>query len=518
MLSEDDVKRLDALGVPPALTTLQLSVLTKRLREAYHEEVVVCAVCDEFCVVSESVGIRPSDLPSSFFDVLIPPTGQSGKGEAPILVDVLLEQYDVGNLFPCDGRFRHVMLSRRGIEFHDPTCTKRGSCCCTSVIRVCRRANAPSCYKSIWVSRSIPKLSIANGNYIELLPESLRNLNYGTLCCVRPVQSFGRLTTFHGSQNVQGGVRLTGHMYSSRLDTQLVRRKIPISPADIPVRVLVLSPFASEARTFACGKFASTRDEYVIYRDKIKELLSFWERVGNEIMLELEVDECALAALPINDVSRDVYLVDLCTSGKRSSAAVDIVDADSSLLRSSRESQDFVLVSSTVTVGSNRKSDKNALSKVSEMLCGSNCSSSEETVLRNSQCRTYCIRPEQKFISESDPHYLELHFPDKFPFGRGGPNEIRKVPISLDVYVSHLLNLSGRQFQSPDFLFPVSDLIDRKHVATQCFVIGRVPSKSVSCDLPLQSKSVAYGRISPEDLQLAGKYKAQCSVAASKGI
>lgn len=77
--------------------------------------------------------------------------------------------------------------------------------------------------------------------------------------------------------------------------------------------------------------------------------------------------------------------------------------------------------------------------------------------------------------------------------------------------------MSGRQFQSPDFVLPEYDLINRKHVSTQCFVIGRVPSTCASPNVMLPSKSVAYARISPGDLQLAGKYKEECANAVSKG-
>lgn len=99
LLSDSEVSHLDSLGVPDALTDVKIAVLTKRLREAYHEDVVVCAVCDEFCMLSESVCVRSCDLPKSFFNVLVPPSGKTGNIGSPIRVDALLEQYNVGKLF-----------------------------------------------------------------------------------------------------------------------------------------------------------------------------------------------------------------------------------------------------------------------------------------------------------------------------------------------------------------------------------------------------------------------------------
>lgn len=109
-------------------------------------------------------------LPPCFFDILIPQSGKTGKVEAFILPDALLEQYNVGHFFSNELRFRHVLLSPCGIECHKISCLVVSACFCVSSLRVCLRGKSPSCYKSIWISHCIPKLSIANGKYIGLLP------------------------------------------------------------------------------------------------------------------------------------------------------------------------------------------------------------------------------------------------------------------------------------------------------------------------------------------------------------
>ena len=82
----------------------------------------------------------------------------------------------------------------------------------------------------------------------------------------------------------------------------------------------------------------------------------------------------------------------------------------------------------------------------------------------NNTSSTYVVRPEKDFASDSNPDYLELHYPDLFPFGRGGFGEQRKNQISRQALVKHLLNLSTRQFQQVDFVLPIYDMVTRQQV------------------------------------------------------
>lgn len=154
-------------------------------------------------------------------------------------------------------------------------------------------------------------------------------------------------------------------------------------------------------------------------------------------------------------------------------------------------------------MGSPHSSDTSSFTKFSVVLFTPVSQMSAVTAIENFTSRTCCVNPKQKFVSESDPGYLEFHFPDKFSFSRGGPKEPQKVMISLEVLFSYWLNLTVRQFQSPDFLFPVSDILERKHMTTGCYVIGRVPSRFGCANDVFPSKSVAFGRFFSEDLLLA---------------
>jgi hypothetical protein len=109
----------------------------------------------------------------------------------------------------------------------------------------------------------LPKFFIANGNWVGQLPRELQSMSFGSLSLMRPVKSYGRVTTFQGTSG-PGGSSLKGHVYSTPLPTAIVTQKVPIQPSNSVVRVLVVSPFTSEALALNKGKIASTRSEYII--------------------------------------------------------------------------------------------------------------------------------------------------------------------------------------------------------------------------------------------------------------
>jgi len=86
----------------------------------------------------------------------------------------------------------------------------------------------------------LPKFSIANGLWLGQLPEELRDMILGTCSLVRPVHSSGPKTYI-------GGTKITGHIYSNRLDTPLVHKNLPMDPSEVPLRAIVVSPFAKDA-------------------------------------------------------------------------------------------------------------------------------------------------------------------------------------------------------------------------------------------------------------------------------
>lgn len=94
------------------------------------------------------------------------------------------------------------------------------------------------------------------------------------------MQSFGRLASFNRVEES----RLTGHMYSKKLNRSVIYSKLPIEPRAIPVRVLVVLPLATDASTEARVKMATLKEDYIIQRDKIAAALAFFRSSGNKLM------------------------------------------------------------------------------------------------------------------------------------------------------------------------------------------------------------------------------------------
>jgi hypothetical protein len=304
------------------------------------------------------------------------------------------------------------------------------------------------------------KFAIANGKSVGQLPVELQNIwSFGSLSLMRPVQSYGRVTTFQGTTG-PGGSSLKGHVYSTPLPTALVIQKVPIQPSDSVVRVIVVSPFTSDASALNKGKIASTRSAYIIEPTKIRQLHQFWCSVDNEVMKRYPFDEETFSTLPDKDTSPDVYLVDQeelrklpdnDIGNKNLSHTKTSVSGGDSLLRSAEEERESLMISCTITV--REKDDENQNRNLANHLpTTANASFQPST-------NTFVVRPAQQFVSDSDPNYLETRYPDLFPFGRAGFNEKRKIPISNKTLIAYYTNLSTRQFQKPDFVLPVYDMI-----------------------------------------------------------
>ena len=398
--SKNELEALDVAGFPQPLKGEDLSDLISKIHRDLKEESVVCTVCDEICLLTKTKLLDINSLPAAFFTELRTPTGVDG--EAPLLPDELVKQYDVSEYFPGDERFKNLLLSPRGLKTPDCDCQLKQNSCCVYRFYICDK---PGCFQSLRRG-TIPKFAIAQGNWIGLLPKELQNMTYGSRCLIRPMQSFGRMAAFYNGR----GMRLTGHVYSNKLSTPLVRKKLPIKPEDVPVRVLVVSPLATDASATARARMASIKKEYVIEPEKINATLQFFKKVGKKVMESIEYDEHELRELPNCDVSVEMFHVDgtttLCdkeknmtNEGNEKQNEDSNVHADDSisddngtvdelkessvtgemilqrkcssnetggpcLLKSNTDAEEAVLISSTVTVGATEVCEDNVHEKV----------------------------------------------------------------------------------------------------------------------------------------------------------
>ncbi len=366
--SRSELDDLENKGFPEPLTQQQVAEIDRKINLELNEDIVVCCVCDELCRISQTKLLNVPALPPAFFTVLRKPTGSDG--EAPILHDELVMQYDVSFAFPEDVRFKGVLLSPRGVKQSNCDCQLRKNGCCFSQLYICQSA----CLQTLRRGK-IPKFAVAQGNWIGQLPSKLRDMTYGSRCLIRPVQSFGRLASFYNG----GGMRLTGHVYSNKLNTPFVRKQLPIKPSEVPVRVLVVSPLASDASTAVRARIASLKEDYVIQPEKIRKILNFFKKIGNKVMTPFEFDEHALLELPKNEVSKEMFHLDdaesisetLDNNSIKDCNTCDDVNDDTggpSLSRTKAEEEEAVMISSTVTVGAPEEQDKNIHEQVVRVL------------------------------------------------------------------------------------------------------------------------------------------------------
>jgi hypothetical protein len=72
-----------------------------------------------------------------------------------------------------------------------------------------------------------------------------------------------------------------------------------------------------------------------------------------------------------------------------------------------------------------------------------------------------------------DARNYGLRWPDLFPYNRGTLEEPRKIRISEERYIEHLLRLSSGSFQSPEFILSTYNKIARQSASSGMFLIAK---------------------------------------------
>jgi hypothetical protein len=79
-----------------------------------------------------------------------------------------------------------------------------------------------------------------------------------------------------------------------------------MAPATTAIRVLIVSPMASDQTAVSRGKMASVKSDYIIEPEKIASSLRFFRDVGNKVMKNVEIDQDAINNLPSDKTSVDM--------------------------------------------------------------------------------------------------------------------------------------------------------------------------------------------------------------------
>jgi hypothetical protein len=196
------------------------------------------------------------------FGILKPQNGTSSSAKP--LHPELLKQYDASKLLPESSESRHVfqnvLRSPKGVFLHTSTCNNAELCRCTHPPPSSLHLRSITQFL-FTKTQSRQVAEILHRQWKLSRPTSERTSMHVIWF---PEFDEARARRATGHHTGPGGSSLKGHVYSTPLPMAIVTQKVNIQPSDSGVRVLVVSPFTSDALALNKGKIASTRSEYII--------------------------------------------------------------------------------------------------------------------------------------------------------------------------------------------------------------------------------------------------------------
>jgi hypothetical protein len=162
--------------------------------------------------------------------------------------------------------FSNALLSPRSVCNGEPNAN--GECDVSlTKLRVCS-----TCFDALQSDArkfQKPTKSVANGNYFGMPPPECEGMTHASRVLIRPIQQFGRLTCFSTQDIPDGGTRMTGHNYSTRLHVPTVFKSIPMDPRSAPSKAVVVSYYASKYKKIRQVDLASAKSDYVLQPSKM---------------------------------------------------------------------------------------------------------------------------------------------------------------------------------------------------------------------------------------------------------
>jgi hypothetical protein len=333
-----------------------------------------------------------------------------------------------------------------------------------------------------------PALSIANNNAIGMLPPSLRDASWVESTMTALVTGRCHIVMLKGGKTKA----LRGHVLTVEMDAQKVSERLPLAINATTFRVVIAGALTP------IQKLASMKT-HTVRRAKVQGLLDFY-MANNPYYRYMKLNQESLDACPL-----DGSLIDLQGETIDEDAAADVI-APVAMGQQSDEhvelpkkvnrlydggypddhddnEQGFSL--HHVSAVSNDASDEpivvqqpNAANlaaqsvKVdSDMLYDDVYAASARELQRLAAADVLAVRSGTRLVQEAKD-ILTLMFPELFPYGRGGLEEKRRVPIGLDRMLWRCLNLSSGQFgNSASFVLKSYNSLARKESANKAEII-----------------------------------------------
>ena len=475
-------------------------LIDDRVNEAVNElrkTISACAVCEQF--------IRPglkhkeysaSELVHLAGGILAPP---------PDINTRLAKCYDVTqreNYVLKDGdspdepyfgidrktkrALRKLMLSAEGvIHASETTVDRKAFCVCTTCSTALKKD-------------LLPKHAIANGFYVGKLPPEFRDSSEAERKLVSPLLLNGVVRVFKGRKlnrnTAVGQFALKGHSYSVRLDNAEVERKLilPHTESQTPLRVYVSGPKK-------CADLVNLNRYTLVRRSRVEALLAFSLKNNVLVYKDYKQDSDRLNALPEN--AHSSFMLEIDNSDDDDSEAEDCIRPENIAgAHGSNEAKSLAMgaMSATTFVSPVNMDGADILRAAAE-----DDDASHE--------KLFHVRASKTYARDWEPDYLLHQFPHAFPFGRGGPNEARAVPVGFEQCIQHYLRSASRNFQDSDFGLCAYSIAARKKASAKAYFTGTFKGPGQS-----QTRVQQYSKLTASQLALHALRLEERAYAISK--
>ncbi len=318
---------------------------------------------------------------------------------------------------------------------------------------------------------------------------------------VTPYRRVGRVVVLHPRM---GGQRmLRGHTLSYKLDVREVARKLPLSPCQSALRVMITGSTTPES-------IVVHLKSYFIRREKVLGYLRWMKMVGNEHYTNVEIDMQAVDGLPANGYHSD--MVSVCDIGAVRGRPV--TGGPTVMLQDDNDG--LHMTNATLIHGApdGTTDEINGAELTAAGIVGTQQSSAGKD--GRSPPELFLIRTSAEFGEESELAYAELLFPYLYPFGRGGPSEkFRRIRIGRDLLFSHYLRLSTGAFMGFEFALHIYNCMALTKLMDRVRITASYQSnRGFGADAQIGSR---YNNLTNEELSAVGKYFASVRAARKNG-
>ena len=120
------------------------------------------------------------------------------------------------------------------------------------------------------------------------------------------------------------------------------------------------------------------------------------------------------------------------------------------------------------------------------------------------------VRTDSRRVNYWDTGFFEKSFVWCFPWGRGGPSEVRRVSVSLEKCIAHYVRLRWHsEFRRTEFALPAYNVCARRAASSTAYLSGRSARGASTC-------AAAFNRIDPTHLTKLADHFDRCHDARKR--